>query len=225
MAGISQNIYITKKEKLRCSSCKNLVRKGELFVADTEQTSGICFNCSKFTNYTLLAPGDAALTRRSKKHSELCGVVLGWNQRRKRFERKGQYVEADAIKKAKIECQADQAIRTQKNKKAAQQRIKQDQTYVENFAQAIRRAYPNCPPNREFKIAEHACEKYSRRVGRTAAAKQFDKKMIDMAVEAHIRHLETNYDQQFGKGKPKREIREDIKFDVNRIMMQWRNKF
>ena len=46
--------------------------------------------------------------------------------------------------------------------------------------------------------------------------------MIDLAVEAHIRHMETNYDAQFGKGKRKKEIRSDVKFDIKRVMMQWR---
>ena len=217
------HIYITKKETLSCLKCKRAVNLGQKFVADSEQSRGYCFNCSPFKDYTFLPSGDAALTRRSKKHSYLCGAVMTWNQRRKRYERKGQYVEASAIEKARIECQADEGIRLEKNKKAAVQRAIKDGIYIEAFAKAIRQAYPNCPVNREVEIANHACEKHSGRVGRTASAKQFDKNMIDRAVEAHIRHKETNYDNQFGQGKRKREIRSNLKFDIVVIMQKWRH--
>ena len=215
---------MTKKQKLKCRKCHNPILLGQAFVGETEKSKGTCFACSDFVGYPLLPPGNVALTRRSKKYSALCGVLLTWNQRRKRYERKGQYVEAIAIEKAKTECVADQITRDQKNEKAAVVRAKHDKEYIENFAVAIREFYPSCPVRREFDIAKHACEKHSGRVGRTANAKKFEKHMIDLAVEAHIRHLETNYDDQFGKGKGKKQIRSDIKFDVSRIMMKWRQK-
>ena len=87
MATESQNIFLTKKEKLSCKLCKKAIALGQKFVAESETSKGTCFKCSPFVNYTLLPPGDAALTRRSKKYSELCGVLLSWNQKRRRFER------------------------------------------------------------------------------------------------------------------------------------------
>lgn len=50
-------------------------------------------------------------------------------------------------------------------------------------------------PGREKKIAEHACLKYTGRIGRSAAAKSLDKEAVRLAVIAHIRHEETNYDE------------------------------
>lgn len=222
MATQVQNIYLTKREKLSCKKCKNSIPKGKAFVAEKEDYNGLCIRCSPFANYTLLPSGDAALTRRSKKHSELCGVLLFWNQRRRRYERKGQYVEASAIATAKKECEADEKERSLKNKKAAIKRTELDKVYIQEFAKAIRSNYPNCPPKREIDIAIHACQKHSGRVGRTAAAKQFNETMIDLAVEAHIRHTETNYDKQFGKGLQKREIRAGLKQSITRIMQSWR---
>jgi hypothetical protein len=46
--------------------------------------------------------------------------------------------------------------------------------------------------------------------------------MIDLAVEAHIRHTETNYDARFGKGMRKRLIRADLKGSIERIMLSWK---
>lgn len=221
MDTFTQNIYLTKKETLKCSKCRKSIRLGHAFVGETEKHKGTCFTCSPFVHGTLLKPGNAALTRRSKKHSSYCGVLLAWNGRRKRFERKGQYVEATAITKAEKECADDAQERALKNEKAAVVRAAQDKIYIAEFSKAIRELYPNCPKNREIEIAQHACEKYSGRVGRTAKAKEFDKVMIDLAVEAHIRHQETSYDSQFGRGKTKRAIRSDVKQDVRVVLRKW----
>lgn len=222
MATEAQNIFITKKQKLHCAKCQKPIPVGEMFVAEKEEGRGTCFSCSPFSSYTLLPPGNAALTRRSKKHSALCAVLLYWNQKRRRYERRGQYVEAIAIIKAQEECDNDKELREQKNKKAAIKRDILDKEYIQNFGQAIRLQFPNCPPLREYKIAEHACEKNSGRVGRTAHAKQFDLNMIELAVIAHIRHVETNYDTQFGKGQQKNEIRANLKNTIDNILNSWR---
>jgi len=222
LATPTQNIFLSRKEKQICNRCYNPIPKGRRFVAETEKSRGTCFKCSVYRHYTLLPSGDAAMTRRSKKYSARCGVVQEWNQRRKRYERKGQYVEPNAIVLAKAECAADQEKRKIKNAKAAIVREVKDKAYIQEFSKAIRQRYPNCPLNRETKIAEHACEKHSGRVGRTASAKEFDAKMIDLAVEAHIRHTETNYDNEFEKGKRKKEIRADLKFDIKAKMSSWK---
>lgn len=222
MATTNQNIFVTKREKLTCQKCNKKIEKGDFFVSESEKTKGICFSCSPFGNYYLLPPGDVAMTRRSKKHSKLCGVLQEWNQRRRRYERKGQYVEAIAVEKAHLECESDKEKRAINNEKAAVIRTVKDKIYIVQFAKIIRSYYPNCPKNREQEIAQHACEKYSGRVGRSASAKEFDEKMVDLAVEAHIRHSETNYDAQFGKGKGKKEIRADVKSDIKKTMHKWK---
>jgi hypothetical protein len=222
METLTNNIFLTKKETLKCQLCLKSIPRGQAFVAESENHRGTCFACSPFAKLAFLKPGNAAMTRRSKKHSKLCGVVFAWNARRKRFERRGQYVEAAAIISAELECKADAADRLQKNQKAAIVRAEQDKVYIAEFSKAIRERYSNCPVNREVAIAKHACEKHSGRVGRTAKAKEFDEKMIDLAVEAHIRHAETNYDNQFGQGKVKKQIRSDVRMEVSTIMRKWR---
>ena len=223
MATQSQNIFLTRKETLVCNQCYKPIAKGQHFVAETEKNKGTCLKCSTFRSYSFLPSGDAAMTRRTKKHSSRCGVVQQWNHRRKRYERKGQFIELKAIALAKQECDADKEKRLISNKKAAVKREIDDKIYIEAFSIAIKNRYPSCPTNREIEIAQHACLKHSGRVGRTANAKQFDPKMIDLAVEAHIRHTETNYDNQFGKGIRKKEIRSNLKYDILKIMGSWKN--
>lgn len=220
---IVENIFITKKEKLRCKKCGDAVPKGQRFVAESEKNKGLCFSCSPFAQLAFLPAGDAAMTRRSKKFSMYCGVLQEWNQRRKRYERKGLYVEHSAVSKAQKSCEDDKQVREEKNKKAAVKREVTDKIYIKEFATAIRALYPNCPLNREVEIAEHACQKHSGRVGRTASAKEFDETMINLAVEAHIRHMETNYDDQFGKGKNKKAIRSEVKTDIRKVLNKWKS--
>ena len=87
--------------------------------------------------------------------------MFQWNKRRKRFERKGQYVEAKAIELAQKECEADAQKRALSNEKAAIKRAPEDKIYIAEFSKAIRKIYPGCPKNREVAIAKHACKKHS----------------------------------------------------------------
>ena len=66
-------------------------------------------------------------------------------------------------------------------------------------------------------IAEHACLKYSDRIGRTASAKSLAEEAVDLTVIAHIRHTETQYDQLLGQQWDRRDARTRIAAEVRRI--------
>ena len=102
---------------------------------------------------------------------------------------------------------------------------KQDQEFVKNFADHIRKLYSMIPPGREKIIAEHACKKYSGRVGRSAAAKAYDEKAIDLAVIAHIRHTMTGYDEMLSKGYERFDARALVEDEVDRILEGWSGNF
>ena len=72
-----------------------------------------------------------------------------------------------------------------------------------------------------LRVAEHACAKYSGRVGRTAMAKAFDPKAVDLAVQAHVRHQHTEYDEHLLDGMERREARELVLPEVARILDDW----
>ena len=46
--------------------------------------------------------------------------------------------------------------------------------------------------------------------------------MIELAVEAHIRHVETDYDSQFVRGKRKKEIRAYLIYTIKGILASWK---
>jgi hypothetical protein len=181
----------------------------------------LCLACADMDHLVFLGSGDAALTRRARKHSTLSAVVLKWSRARKRYERQGLLVEAPAIEKAEVECLADEDARQHRQQREAARRQELDHRYVDQFASRIREIFPRCPAEREREIAEHACRKYSRRVGRSAAAKALDEDAVRLAVIAHVRHRETRYDSLMATGWDRQDARAQVADDVHEVLRKW----
>ena len=181
-----------------------------------------CLSCADLDQLIFLASGDAALTRRARKHSRLSAVVLKWSRARKRYERQGLLVEERALELAEDECLADADLRARRREREAERRAGLDETFVDRFAISIREAFPRLASGREQKIAEHACLKYSGRIGRSALGKKMDEHAVRLAVIAHIRHNETNYDELLGRGWERSEARRAVAAAVDEILNQWR---
>jgi hypothetical protein len=118
--------------------------------------------------------GEMARTRRSRKYSTLSAVVVRFSRSRKKYERQGLLVESGALERAQEECLSDEGKRRIAREKASLARERADNQYVAQFTDSICSRYPDCPPGEAEAIAKHACERYSERVGRSAAAKSFD---------------------------------------------------
>ena len=67
-------------------------------------------------------------------------------------------------------------------------------------------------------ISEHACRKYSGRVERSGAAKQFNIEAINHAVIAHIRHEKTDYNELLMRGINKKDACKMISCQVEEIL-------
>ena len=212
-------VFITSKES-KCDECKeNLGSKAWIMLA--EAGKALCLCCADLDHLAFLPSGDAALTRRSRKHSALCAVVLKWSKARKRYERQGLLVEESALKQAETECLADEDARVQRRSREAARRVELDITYIKRFAEEIRCLYPKCPTETAKSIAEHACRKYSGRVGRSAAAKALDEHAIRLAVVAHVRHVETPYDELLMNGFQRSEARLRVEGRVQSVLTEW----
>jgi hypothetical protein len=183
--------------------------------------NALCLNCGDLDHLVFLPSGDAALTRRSRKYSGLSAVVVKWSRARKRYERQGLLVEDEALERAEKECAADEDARKLARARAAARRDELDLEYIRSFAGRVREVYPYCPTGRERLIAEHACRKYSGRVGRSAAAKRLDREAVRLAVTAHVRHAETNYDDLLLNGTERREARDKVYSNVSQVLDSW----
>jgi hypothetical protein len=212
-------VFITRRDAT-CDECgEDLGRRA--WITLTEDRHALCLSCADLDHLVYLPAGNAALTRRSRKHSTLVAVVVRWSTHRKRYERQGLLVEGAAVEQAEAECLADEKIRARRRERAAVRRAELDEEYHRSFAARVRKLYPGCPPGRETVIAEHACQKYSGRVGRSAAAKALDARAVQRAVVAHIRHCETNYDELLMQGHDRRHARQEVRDDVNRVLERW----
>lgn len=147
--------------------------------------------------------------------------MLQWSRARKRYERQGLLVEAQALEKAEEECLSDSDARARRREREATRREEEDRHYMDQFAAQVRTLFPSSPSGREQAIAEHACLKYSGRVGRSAAAKALDAETVRLAVIAHIRHRETNYDDLLAKGTDRADARVAVAGTVQQVLQQW----
>jgi hypothetical protein len=212
-------VFITTREA-SCDECgEELGRRA--WITLVENKGALCLACADLEHLVFLPSGDAALTRRARKHSTLAAVVLKWSRARKRYERQGLLVESPALDQAEEECLSDSEARARRREREAERRAEMDRQYVERFAARVRELFPWCPPGREVIIAEHACLKYSGRVGRSAAAKSLDETAVRLAVIAHIRHAETKYDWLLANGYDRYAARAEVEDTVDRVLERW----
>lgn len=203
-----------------CAECGAELWKGSFLRMEKEKP--LCLECADLDHLVFLPRGDVALTRRSRKYSILSAVVVRFSRSRKRYERQGLLVEPLALERAQEECLSDEEKRRVAREKASLAREQGDNQYVAQFVDCIRSRYPDCPPGEAEAIAKYTCEKYSGRVGRSAAAKSFDATAIDLAVKAHIRHAHTEYDRLLSRGCERTEARSAVSDRVTQIMQRWR---
>ncbi|MFH1738039.1 MAG: DUF2293 domain-containing protein [bacterium] len=215
-------VFISTRES-KCDECgEDLGRKAWIALCG-EEKGALCLTCADLDHLVFLPSGDAALTRRARKHSKLAAVVLKWSRARKQYERQGLLVEEEALERAEEECEADEDVRQLRRERAAVRRAELDKGYMKQFAARVRELYPYCPRGREKKIAEHACRKHSGRVGRTAAAKEFHEEAVRLAVIAHIRHQETDYDELILNDFDREGARERVWDEVSDVLDAWRS--
>jgi hypothetical protein len=212
-------VFISSR-KSTCDECgENLGSKA--WITLIRDKGALCLACADLDHLSFLPSGDAALTRRARKHSTLAAVVLKWSRARRRYERQGLLVEDGALDRAEEECLADSEARSRRNERAAVRRQESDRKYVEQFAKRVRVLFPGLPAGREQAIAEHACVKYSGRVGRSASAKSLADVAVRLAVVAHVRHAETEYDTLLAKGYGRHEARAAVRETVGLVLARW----
>jgi len=211
-------VFISHRDST-CGECREqLGRQAWIMLAGED--GALCLACADLDYLAFLPTGDAALTRRAKKHSRLHAVVLKWSRARKRYERQGLLVEEEALARAEAECLADEEVRRRRRERNAEHRAELDEQYVARFAERIGELFPGCT-GRERSIAEFACRKYSGRVGRSTAAKRLDEVAVRLAVIAHVRHAETDYDTLLGRGVDRYDARRIVKARIEKALFDW----
>jgi hypothetical protein len=211
-------VFMVRRDT-HCAECERELFHGSLLRMEEDQP--LCMDCADLGHLEYLPRGDVAVTRRASKYTRLRAVVVEWSRTRKRYERQGILAEPEAIRRAEGESLADAELRERRREREATRREAGDQEYVAAFAHAIREQFSGCPTREARQIAEHACQKYSGRVGRSAAAKQLDSEAVRLAVIAHIRHAHTDYDQMLNRLGDRMIARAEVRGQVDEILRQW----
>ncbi len=202
-----------------CSECGAELLPGNFLLMEKSQP--LCLSCADLDRLVFLPAGDTALSRRSRKYSALAAVVVRFNRRRKRYERRGLLVTEEALAKAEEECIADAPERAAVRSRATLARQEEDREFVSALSQAILQRYPGCPADEARRIAEHTGLRSSGRVGRSAAGRALDASAVDLAVIAHIRHERTNYDELLMRGTERLNARAMVREPIDRVRVEW----
>jgi len=200
-----------------CAGCGNTDEE-MLIMEDAGPT---CLTCADLDHLVFLPAGDAALTRRAKKASQLSAVVVRFSRSRKRYERQGLLVEEAAIEQAEQQCLSDEEARARRRERDQQRRENADERFQQDLAEQIGRLFPGCPPLRAAAISRHTGTRGSGRVGRSAAGRALDPDAVTRAVVASVRHEDTAYDELLMAGVPRDQARERIRNDIDRVLERW----
>lgn len=214
-------MFWTRRESA-CEECGRELGSGSLI--QLRDGTAWCLECADLGHLVFLPRGDTALTRRAGTYSGLSAVVVQWSRSRKRYERQGLLVEEPALRRAEEECLSDADAREARRFRAASARERQDRRLVEGFARAVRERFPGCPEGNEVEIAERACERYSGRIGRSAAGRAITDDAVDLAVRAHVRHRFTRYDHYLMEGRDRNDARAQVRDEVDFVLAGWREK-
>jgi hypothetical protein len=211
-------VFMIRRET-KCAECGRELFDGEMLRMETNRP--LCLDCADLGHLEFLTSGNTALTRRATKHSPLRAVVVRWSRTRKRYERQGILVTPDAIERAEAECLADEDLRARQRERAAARREGEDREYEAAVAAKLRELFPGCPPKEANHIATWTCRKHSGRVGRSAAAKEFDPQALRLAVIAHIRHEHTGYDELLMRFGDRSRAREQVRGKIEQVLASW----
>lgn len=212
-------LVIESTRGFSCADCGTAHDRGELLTMD--EAGPLCLPCADLAHLEFLARGDTALTRRARKYSALSAVVVRWSTHRRRYERQGIVAESDAIERAEQECLADADARERRRIRAAVRRDEHDTEFIDELTAAIRAEFPACPPERALRIARHAGERSSGRIGRTAAGRALDPAAVRLAVVASIRHEDTDYDELLMGGVARFDARDIVRPAIDDVLERW----
>jgi hypothetical protein len=217
--GTGEIVVFIIRRPARCAECDNELGRGDWL--RVERDRALCLECADLGHLEWLPRGDAALTRRAKQRSTLHAVVVEWSRSRQRYERQGLLVEAAALQQAELECLADTEFRAHRRERDAVRRTLADDAFTRDFAAAVRAQYPACPADEAERIASHACQRASGRIGRTAAARSLDPEAVRLSVIAHVRHVHTNYDRLLNLNGERALARDMVRAEVEAVLHRW----
>ena len=207
----------------KCSECQAELAEGSFLVMEAERP--LCLECADLDHLVYLPSGDATLTRRARKYSKLSAVVVRFSRARRRYERQGALVQEEGLRKAEEECLSDADARARARERDAVRRIDQDEKVTTYLAAKILDQFPRCPPEEARTIAEHAAQRGSGRIGRSAAGRRLEQESVRLAVIASIRHRHTSYDEILMESADRAWARAQVRDEIDEFLLAWGGEY
>ncbi|KAF3481067.1 uncharacterized protein GIQ15_03826 [Arthroderma uncinatum] len=130
------------------------------------------------------------------------------------YEQTGLYVPIDVRTAVELESQDTSDAR----KQAVAQKDARDRRKARDL---LLREFPNMPKSDLNAVLNHAFLKGSRRVGKSGKIASEEEK-VRLAIEAHIRHVHTEYDAMIKRGMTRERARENIWGEVVTLRDSWK---
>ncbi|KAJ9283644.1 hypothetical protein DTO021C3_8760 [Paecilomyces variotii] len=162
--------------------------------------------------YIFVRRGDVYITRhcRSKTKDSKRTVYLVYDAKGKRTL--GIRVPKDIYHSVRSEATATASSRADAVKV-------RDERDLARSRKLLLAQFPKMPPSSLERILEHAFLKGSGRVGRST--KRSDERKAELAVEAHIRHLHTPYEELLDQGMQRDQARDRVWDAVQEVKAAW----
>jgi hypothetical protein len=208
---------LTVVEAEHAWECERCSQPGDFFLRG--KTGGVCLDCADLGHLEFLPSGDAALSRRAREASRVSAVVMRWNLRRGRYERRGLLAEPAGIEQAARECLSDLGFQERRSVPKTRRAV-EDLRFEGELGAAIREQFPGCPPDRAAAIALHVTARSS-----GVAARKVDSDAVRVAVAASVRHVDTDYDELLLSGVDRDAARATVSDRVESVLSAWQDGY
>ena len=167
--------------------------------------------------------GDAALTRALMPKA--ASALMRRESKRYPSSRVGLLVQPEHLADARRGLGETEKERGANRETARKRRVLQETEYQREFREMARRRYPKMPGKDLEAIVERATPVGSGTVGRSR--RLIPEKKVDLAVQAHVRHAHTDYDQHLAAGRGSSDAhdfaRNMVRHRTGEIIEVWRD--
>ncbi|KAL2006875.1 hypothetical protein VTN00DRAFT_9543 [Thermoascus crustaceus] len=205
--------YIMDKKRGGQEPAKQIPTKQNEVPVSTEPLEKNCLQRHPVPEgYVFVPKGDVYITRHCRSQTKESGrtvyVVYDNEGKRTRGLRVPQDI-YNAVLRSAAETASARAD-------AVRQRDEKD---TKQARELLRAQFPAMPAASLETVVNHAFLKGSGRVGRTS--KRTDERKAELAVEAHIRHTHTPYEELLDAGMDREEARELVWDTIQQIKAEW----
>ena len=166
--------------------------------------------------------GNAFITRKIKQQAELVYIRMVKATRTRPSTPVAILAPKELVEQVHAEERRTWEQRNSRRQKERQYRADKESQRQAGLLEEIRSQFPAMPESVAETIVAHAFAVGSGRVGRTSLLD--DRRKIELAVRAHIRHCETDYEELLASGAERDWASLSVQEEIEQIYRVWRGE-